>query len=342
MRHTVDTVASPKFGCIRRLAAFAFGKGAAGVADAVTMFSEGSNFAEDIKAEIITLLSIAQIEGIGWDTAKFIAVMGGIAAGLVAFALGKGAAGAADAITKFSSGDNFAEDIKSEVATLLTIPEMAGEDGPEKAKKVSSILGTLGGALAKFGAGKFIGSLGAAAGAVLDFFSGEKSPVEQALQLADRSDDIDKGINSLNMFKQTLDDFSEMGDIDFNMDTEKMAQDLLGASATFEMALLGGKTEGGWMPWSDGPMEYVGLVNINGIDTAVEEINKVKEALGIIPAQTAVEIDAAAVAEQVANAIIQNNSAVTDNSTTTTSSVTVLPTNPNRTQGVVTSGAPGT
>ena len=324
------------------LAGFALGKGAAGVADAVTMFSEGSNFAEDIKAEVITLLSIAKIEGIGWDTAKFIAVMGGISLGLAAFAIGKGAAGVADAVTQFSSGDNFAEDIKSEVATLLTIPEMAGPDGPEKAQKVSDILGTLGGALFKFGAGKFVQSLGAAAGAVLDFFSGEKSPVEQALQLADRSDDIDRGVNSLRMFKQTLDDFSEMGDIDFNMDTEKMAQDLLGASKTFEMALLGGKTEGGWMPWSEGPMEYTGLVNIDGIDTAVEEINKVKEALGIIPAQTAVEIDAAAVAEQVANAIIQNNSAVTDNSTTTTSSVTVLPTNPNRTQGVVTSGAPGT
>jgi hypothetical protein len=327
------------------LAGFAIGKGVAGVADAVTMFSSGSNFAEDIKAEVLTLLSIADDprSGLGeGGVAKFIGVMGGLAAGLVAFAIGKAGAGVADAITQFSGGDNFAEDIKSEVATLLTIPEMAGEDGPEKALKVSEILGTLGGALAKFGAGKFIGSLGAAAGAVLDFFSGEKSPVEQALQLADRSDDIDKGINSLNMFKQTLDDFSDMGDIDFNMDTEKMAQDLLGASKTFEMALLGGKTEGGWMPWSEGPMEYTGLVNIDGIDTAVEEINKVKEALGIIPAQTAVEIDAAAVAEQVANAIIQNNSAVTDNSTTTTSSVTVLPTNPNRTQGVVTSGAPGT
>ena len=325
------------------LAAFAFGKGTAGVADAVTKFSAGDNFAEDIKAEVLTLLSIADDprSGLGeGGVAKFIGVMGGLALGLIAFALGKGTAGAADAITKFSSGDNFAEDIKSEVATLLTIPEMAGEDGPEKAQKVSDILGTLGGALFKFGAGKFVQSLGAAAGAVLDFFSGEKSPVEQALQLADRSDDIDRGVNSLRMFKQTLDDFSEMGDIDFNMDTEKMAKDLLGASATFEMALLGGKTEGGWMPWSDGPMEYVGLVNINGIDTAIEEINKVKEALGIIPVSTAVEISSG----ELEKALTAVFGGATDNSVATVnnSNVTVLPQANNRTAAAVSGGAPGT
>ena len=323
------------------LAAFAFGKGAAGVADAVTMFSAGDNFAEDIKAEIITLLSIAKIEGIGWDTVKFIGVMGGIAAGLVAFAIGKGAAGTADAITKFSSGDNFAEDIKSEVATLLTIPAMAGPDGPEKAQKVSDILGTLGGALFKFGAGKFVQSLGAAAGAVLDFFSGEKSPVEQALILADKSDDINKGVNSLRMFKQTLDDFSGMGDVDFNLDTEKMASDLLGASKVFEMALLGGKTEGGWMPWSDGPIEYKGLVNIDGIDDAVSDINNLKEALGLIPSQTAVELDTTEL-ERSINALTQSISSTVDNSTTSSSNVTIIPSGVNRTQSAVSGSTPGT
>lgn len=325
------------------LAAFAFGKAASGVGDAVTMFSQGNNFAEDIKAEVITLLSIAQIEGIGWDTAKFIGVMTGLGLGLAAFAIGKAGAGVADAITQFSGGDNFAEDIKSEVATLLTIPEMAGPDGPEKAKKVSSILGTLGGALAKFGAGKFIGSLGAAAGAVLDFFSGDKSPVEQALQLADRSDDIDKGINSLNMFKQTLDDFSEMGDIDFNMDTEKMARDLLGASKTFELALLGGNSgDTAWI--GDNSIDFVGLVNIKGVDKAVEEINRIKEALGLIPPTTAVNINDMTVEEQrekVMRLFGITNSSV-DNRVNNTSNVTVIPTNPNRTQAQLTGGAPGT
>ncbi len=320
------------------LAGFAFGKAASGVADAVTMF-QGGNFAEDIKAEVITLLSIAKVEGIGWDTAKFIAVMGGIGAGLLAFSIGKGASGAADMLT-WTQGPNFAEDIKTEVATLLTIPEMAGEDGLKKAETVSTILGTLSTGLIAFGAGKFVQSLGAAASAVLDFFSGEKSPLEQALELADNAEDIDKGVDSLNRFKTVLDDFSEMGDISFDMDTEKMAQDLLGASKTFEMALLGGKTEGGWMPWSEGPMEYVGLVNIDGIDTAVDEINKVKEALGIIPAQTAIEISSG----ELEKALTAVFGGATDNSVATVnnSNVTVLPQAHNRTAAAVSGGAPGT
>jgi len=324
------------------LAAFAFGKAASGVGDAVTMFSQGDNFAEDIKAEVITLLSISKIPGMGWDTAKFIAVMGGIGLGLVAFGAGKGIAGMADITTAYA-GKNFAEDIKSEVATLLTIPDMVGEKGEEDAKALSRLLGTLSGALMKFGGGKFIASLGAGAAAVLDFVSGEKGPVEQAMILARNSEDINDGVESLENFKGVLDDFSDIDDVDFNINTEKMARDLLRASKTFELALKGGSTKDTAI-FGNNSMDFVGLVNIKGVDKAVEEINKVKEALGLIPATTAVNINDMTVEEQrekVMRLFGITNSSV-DNRVNNTSNVTVIPTNPNRTQAQLTGGAPGT
>jgi len=251
------------------LVAFAIGKAGSGIGDAITLF-QGENFAKDIKAEVETLLSISQIEGIGWDTAKFIAVMGGLAAGLVAFSYGKGMAGLADAITKFSAGDNFAEDIKREVATLLTIGDLPGAT-LEKTKNTTSILVELSKGLAAFGAGTFISALGQAGQAVVQFFSGKEGPVEQALTLADNADRIDKGVDSLNRFKDVLTDFQSLGNITFDMNTEQMAKDLLGATEIFELAL-----EGGEIPKWGFNTEVKGLLNIEGIDRVTEEINLLK------------------------------------------------------------------
>ena len=100
------------------LAAFAVGKAGSGVADAVTKFTSGENFADNIKREVETLISIDT--GTAGQVGDFALTMGGLALGLVAFAIGKTGSGVGDAITKFS-GENFAEDIKREVETLLSI-----------------------------------------------------------------------------------------------------------------------------------------------------------------------------------------------------------------------------
>ena len=250
------------------LVAFAIGKAGSGVGDAITLF-QGENFAKDIKAEVETLLSISQIEGIGWDTAKFGAVMGGLAAGLVAFSAGKGASGAADMLT-WTQGPNFAEDIKKEVATLLTIGDLPGAT-LEKTKNTTSILVELSKGLAAFGAGTFISALGQAGQAVVQFFSGKEGPVEQALTLANNADRIDQGVDSLHRFKDVLTDFQSLGDITFDMNTEQMAKDLLGATEIFELAL-----EGGEIPKWGFNTEIKGLLNIEGIDRVTEEINLLK------------------------------------------------------------------
>jgi hypothetical protein len=131
------------------LAAFSVGKGTAGVADAVTKFS-GENFAADVKREVETLLSIDTSKG---DLGDFVKTMGLLSAGLVAFSTGKGAAGAADALTQFTAGDNFAEDIKSEVNTLLSIGE---EASMEKTLAATGALTALGAGLTPLPAPKAV------------------------------------------------------------------------------------------------------------------------------------------------------------------------------------------
>ena len=102
-----------------------FGKLAAGAAEGLVTGIENTTksieqfstvgFAQKIVNEVTKLLEIATLP-LG-DAAKFVATMGLIGAGLVAFSLGKGAAGAAEAINRIAgigqegSGKSFAEKI---------------------------------------------------------------------------------------------------------------------------------------------------------------------------------------------------------------------------------------
>ena len=309
-------------GLMAGLVAFSVGKGVAGVADALTLFTGGNNFAEDIKSEVITLLSIASLDGVFGDTAAFTAVMGGLGYGLLAFGAGKGMAGIADITTQFG-GNNFAEDIKKEVSTLLSIPDLLGENTLSKAQDTTAVLGELSQGLAAFGAGNFIAAIGAGAEAIVNFFSGGKSPVEQALEVGEKSDQINKGIDSLTAFRDILNDFTSMGSVTFDMDTEQLSEDLLNASKTFELALEGGTDYRGFNK------EYKGLINIEGIDEAVNNINAVKAALLQIPSTTGVEINANSLADQIAERLQAGGgniatSIASDNSSNMQSNVVVM------------------
>ena len=156
------------------LAAFGIGKAADGVGTAIQSFSEG-NFAEDIKKEVETLLSIDT--GKDGQVGDFVGTMSGLGLGLAAFGIGKAVGGMGDAITKFSSGDDFAQGIKDEVETLLSIDTTSGID-VETFKKT---LGGLGVGLAAFGIGSFF----AGGDGVAD---GVKKEVETLLTIGEDSD----------------------------------------------------------------------------------------------------------------------------------------------------------
>ncbi len=139
------------------LAVFAIGKAASGVAEAITMFTSGSNFAEDIKQEVATLLSIPDLPGAKLGKgglATFIATMGGLMVGLLAFSVGKGVAGVADAATATSmfQGANFGADIRDEVKALLEIPSLPGVGA--NTAKFTLVMGGLSAGLSAFAIGK--------------------------------------------------------------------------------------------------------------------------------------------------------------------------------------------
>lgn len=155
------------------LGVFALGKGAEGIAATgqagVELFT-GEPFAERIKHEVETLLSIGTLSF--WDTASLIGTLAGIGAALGAFALGKGAEGIAATgqigIQMFT-GEPFAERIKKEVETLLSITQLPGID-EGAAGTFMTTMGLIGGGLVAFAFGKGAEGAVTAGQSVLEVF----------------------------------------------------------------------------------------------------------------------------------------------------------------------------
>lgn len=129
----------------------------------------GTNWAKSIKDNFETLLSIDVGTGLkeriatGIDVASITTYMGILSAGIIAFSAGQGAASISEAISSWAAfpDGNWAEGIKSNMATLLSIADL-----PEvNAKSVSKTFGSLAvvaGGLALFGTGSAIGAGGQA------------------------------------------------------------------------------------------------------------------------------------------------------------------------------------
>jgi hypothetical protein len=248
------------------LAAFAIGKAGSGVADAVTTF-QSENFAKDIKSEVETLLEIPNLPGVGVDTLAFLGVMGGISAGLGAFAVTKGAAGIAEFL---NLGGNFAEGIRDEVDTILSIGDNADA---ERTKRASASLIEISKGIGIFAGAQGLGALSGISSSILSFFSGSSSPIEQALRLGDNAADVQAGADAFTDFADALGKFSN---VNLDFDAEALAEDLYTASKTLELALVGG-TEGFIFK-----QKFVGLNNLTGdMDKAVSSINRLKDSLSL-------------------------------------------------------------
>lgn len=237
-------------------------------------FGVGSFFAKasgegqgaQIKESVSQLLSIAADPNANEAAiATAVGALGSLGVGLAAFGVGSFFAGIGDGIM---SG----ESIRNEVADLL---EIGGLGNIDKIDETVLALGALGTGLAAFGTGSFVGSLAGAAGAALDFLSGSKSPIDQAIQLGEKSDTINAGINSLTMFREELDRFSEMGKVSGDLGLEEMAEDLLKASKLIRIAVEGGTDFRGINT------DYKGLANIEGVEEATAAITRLKGALNM-------------------------------------------------------------
>ena len=146
------------------LAAFALGSG---VSAAVNYFTRDSDFAQSIKDNVITLLSIPDAVGGSLSMlakgGAFVTAMTGLGIGLAAFGIGSATAGLADALTSFMNPD-FAQSIKDNVVTLLSISDVVGGIGGALLEGGTFFLAMTGIAagLAVFGVGSSIAGIGSA------------------------------------------------------------------------------------------------------------------------------------------------------------------------------------
>lgn len=112
------------------LAAFGVGSAAAGLSDALSNYFSIPDWAKGVKDNVLTLLSIA--DGVSGnvefflESATFFPAMAGLALGLAAFGIGGGIAGIGEALARFSGGEEWAQNTKNNVLTLLSISDSLG------------------------------------------------------------------------------------------------------------------------------------------------------------------------------------------------------------------------
>lgn len=185
------------------LAIFSAGAGVvAGVEYAIKEYFGVSNWAQGVKDNVLTLLSIGGegIKGLGETLLKggvFVGSMIGIAAGLAAFAVGKG-------IASFIEPD-FGAKIKNNVDALLSIANIENLEGKSVAFKAA--MSNLSDGLSSFAKGGFVSSLANAGTAIAGFFTGQdgsSAAFDEILKVADKSAEIDKSAEAINKLSSSL------------------------------------------------------------------------------------------------------------------------------------------
>ena len=255
------------------LAVFGIGAGIAGLGQALANWGH-DEWAQNIKDNVMILLSIAEEKGGDLEFLKkggaFGGAMAGLAAGLSAF----GTSQIIAALGNWAGGPTFGDNIKKNVQTLLTIADDKAD--VDKMHSVSDGLRDLGDALASFGGGSFVKALSDAGAAVLNFFSGGSDPVAQAVKIAEVSDDLESGVQSFATFADVLKDFES---IKFDFNAEEFAGQLAIASETMEAVLHGGEIGEGW--WDGEHFKFKGLKQYtNDIDELADALERLQQGFG--------------------------------------------------------------
>lgn len=230
--------------------------------------ASGEGQGQQIKDSVSQLLSIAADPNANEAAiATAVGALGSLGVGLAAFGVGSFFAGIGDGVM---SG----ESIKNEVLTLLSI---GGSGDIDKIDETVVALTALGAGLAAFGTGSFVGSLAGAASTALDFLSGRSSPIEAAINLGEKADTVNAGVDAFQRFADEVERFNSIGGVDF--DAEDFAEQLALSAKTLEAVISGGEVEIGGL-FND--FETIGLANIsNDVEQAILNITRLKGALNM-------------------------------------------------------------
>ena len=221
-----------------------FGVGTALLA-ALTSF-ETADWANSIKDNVLTLLSIPKEAGGNLEMLKD---GGAVVLALTGLGIGLGIFGAGAGLSAFATlteGEgSFAQGIKDEVLTLLSIvDEGAMEEG--QVLKFTAAMAGISAGLLLFTGSKFLDSLAGAAAGLLNFLSGNESPVQAVLKLADNVDELERVGSALQSISKGLGTFAGLkgiGDVDIKEMTENLKESL----PDLEKAIMGGHVDTkGW------------------------------------------------------------------------------------------------
>jgi len=252
------------------LIAFSAGEAVA----AITQFASKDDWAQTIKDNVKTLLSITDLEGM---TVKNVSVVGltlsALGTGLAAFGIGQNITG----LAQMMSDDDWVAVLKKNVSDLISIPNDLPEDAHTKTLSMTAILAELGLGLAAFGAGSWIGTLAGAGEALLSFF-GVKSPFEKIMEISDKNDEIMKGSFALDRLTSALERFGALKitapDIDFKGFAASISEaiPLLRAAAEGGTIKVGGFLGIGADTYDFGPKKTPGKGGILDPDLHVSEV----------------------------------------------------------------------
>ena len=265
------------------LGAFGIGAAFANGADAFAKWISGEDdWAQNIVNKVKTLLSISQLEGIGYDTLKFTAAMAAISTSLLGFGLAaagqQALSGLGDWMAPGEGRQNWAQDIKNRVTTLLSLVKDA--PGLQNAKDFSSAMGSISIGLGKFAAANFVGGITNAITAIGKFFTGANTPFDQIMQIANNADDLQKGSVAVTSLTESIDKLGKLKFDGRRINMKAFALDLAESIKVIETAVDGGTFRASWLKFTG--EEIKGLSNPE-VDyaAAIRNIENLRAALRV-------------------------------------------------------------
>tara|TARA_B100001094_G_scaffold263500_1_gene265123 strand:+ start:97 stop:1869 length:1773 start_codon:yes stop_codon:yes gene_type:complete len=262
------------------LGIFAAGQALSVTAEAFTTWAGAGNWAQNIKDNVITLLSISDI-AFSTDTVKFGAAMLAISGALLGFGVASATVGLADFLADWAADgkgrQDWTEELKKNVKNVLSITDLTNEG---KADQFVKGLVKISGGLLAFATAEFLGALVSASKNILAFFFKAESPFEQIMKVAKNADDLEKGATAVDSLTVSLDKLGKLKFRGDRINMKEFALDLADSIKVIETALEGGTFDASWLPFDGKKIKGLNSPEID-YATAIRNIENLRAALRV-------------------------------------------------------------
>ena len=253
-----------------------FASGIAGLVSTLDTTLGGKRFAEGIKEDVETLMSIKAPEG-GFMGTGFAGLMTELAAGIAVFSAAEGFAGVTGLVStldaKLGDGRRFTEGLADDVERLLTLSD---DKNRTAAYNFSSIMGNVALGLGKITAVELVDAIIGIGEGFINFFTGNESPLKAVVELAESADELDKGSDAIVRLADALTQISALKFDGKKINMREFAEDLVESVPVIEAAIMGGVID------NFGPFntKFKGLASPDiDFDTATKNILMLRGAL---------------------------------------------------------------